>query len=167
MSARIIAMATLLAASTAGAAQAQSPTLINEFRDWGAYQLSTPNKICYIASYPQQKLPAARDHGEVVFMVSNRPAEGVKGEPMLQVGYPFKQDSTVSIDVDGKKFRMFTNNDGAWLENATQDANLVAAMRAGRTMEVSGTSSRGTNTKYVYSLSGVTAALNEIGKNCQ
>lgn len=166
MSARTLALAVILAAATTGAAHAQSPSLINEFRDWGAYKLQGSSTVCYIASFPKQKLPAARDHGEVVFMVSNRPAEGVVGEPMLQVGYPFKQDSTVSVDVDGKKFRMFTNNDGAWLENATQDQSLVAAMRAGRQMEVSGVSSRGTNTKYVYSLSGVTAALNEIGRIC-
>ena len=61
---------------------------------------------------------------------------------------------------------MFSKADSAWMENAAEEPQLVAALRAGRSMTVSATSSRGTNTSYTYSLSGVTAALNSI-KDCK
>ena len=40
--------------------------------------------------------------------------------------------------------------------------DIVAAMKAGRTMEVDATSARGTKTAHTYSLIGITAALNKI-----
>jgi hypothetical protein len=61
---------------------------------------------------------------------------------------------------------MFTQGDGAWLKNKAEEPSLVAAMRAGSKMNVAGQSRRGTNTSYVYSLSGVTAALKDVAA-CQ
>ena len=171
MNVRTMALAIVVAAASASAALAQTPTKINDFNKWAAYRYAGQSGvICYILAKPEQELPATRNgqavnHGQVVFMVSNRPSEGVTGEPMFQVGYPFRQGSEVSVTVDGKPFVMFTSGDGAWTKNPSDDQSLVAAMRAGNNMEVSGVSSRGTNTRYIYSLSGVTAALREIS-NC-
>jgi invasion protein IalB len=99
--------------------------------------------------------------------VTTRPAEGVSSEPSLLVGYPFKDKSSVSVDIDGKGFTLFTNNDGAWVENAATEAQLVSAMRAGREMTVTGESSRGTRTTYKFSLSGVTAAIDDSNAACR
>ena len=44
---------------------------------------------------------------------------------------------------------------------------LLAAMKRGNTMIVTGTSSRGTLTTDRYSLSGITAAIEAIGKACK
>ena len=57
---------------------------------------------------------------------------------------------------------MFSRGKIAWLDDVGQEPALVAAMKNGRSMKVSGQSARGTNTVYTYSLSGVTAALNEV-----
>ena len=61
---------------------------------------------------------------------------------------------------------MFSQGNNAWLENIAQESDLITAMRAGRSMKVSGQSTKGTQTSYTYSLSGVTAALNEVA-NCK
>ena len=111
--------------------------------------------------------PADRNHGEVFVFVSTRPGENVRDEPSFLVGYPFKEGSSVAVDIDGNKFTMFTKGDGAWVENAAQEQRLVAAMRAGRSMKLSGVSSRNTNTSYTVSLSGVTAAINAADKACK
>ena len=42
----------------------------------------------------------------------------------------------------------------------------MAALKAGTTLVVRGTSQRGTNTTDTYSLRGVTAAMTEIDKAC-
>lgn len=148
-------------------AQSSTPTLLKQFNDWEVYSYDGQGgKICYALSKPKDKQPADRDHGDVFFFLSNRPQEGVKGETSILVGYTFKENSSVVVDVDGKKFTMFTKGDGAWMENPAQEASLLQAMRAGRAMTVSGTSSRGTETTYRFSLSGVTAASNQVSQSC-
>jgi len=56
---------------------------------------------------------------------------------------------------------------GAWSEGPATDRRIVAAMKAGRTMTVTGISSRGTRTVDTYDLTGVTAALKKIGELCK
>ena len=93
-------------------------------------------------------------------MVAKKP-DGSGFEPQVRVGYPFKDNSDVTVNVDGKSFSMFTQGDGAWVKNKADEPTLVAAMRAGSRMSVAGQSRRGTATSYVYSLSGITAALKD------
>ena len=153
---------TVLFALTAAAA-AQSPTRIKQFDAWGAYSYNSGNsKVCYVLSVPTAKNPANVDHGDIFFLVSQRPGQNISYEPQAMMGYPLKEASKVEVDVDGKKFTLFTRGNSAWVENAAQEPQLVAAMRAGTTMTVKATSRRGTNTSYSYSLKGVTAALNQI-----
>ncbi|MTI18342.1 hypothetical protein E1162_13945 [Rhodobacteraceae bacterium RKSG542] len=149
-------------------ANAQSPSLLKQHRDWATYTYTGQNgKVCYALSKPTQLLPTDRNHGDVYFFVSNRPNERVKNEPSVIVGYNFKEGSTVTADVDGKKFNLFTKGDGAWVQNAAEEQRLISAMKAGRSMTVTGASSRGTQTSYTFSLSGITAAVNDADKSCQ
>ena len=48
-----------------------------------------------------------------------------------------------------------------------QEAALIEAMKAGTRMTVSSISSRGTEVSDTYSLSGITAAIDAINKECQ
>jgi hypothetical protein len=61
---------------------------------------------------------------------------------------------------------MFTDGSTAWSRDARGDAALVKAMRAGKSMIVTGVSGRGTATKDRYSLAGFTAAHKAINKSC-
>lgn len=152
----------ILAALTASAA-AQSPTRINQFNAWGAYSYDSSNgKVCYILSVPTQSSPENVNHGDIFFLVSQRPGQNVSYEPQAMMGYPLADASKVRVTVDGREFVLFTRENSAWVENAAEEPALVAAMRGGSTMTVNATSGRGTSTSYSYSLSGVTAALNEI-----
>ncbi|MHA7776169.1 invasion associated locus B family protein [Roseibium sp. M-1] len=168
MKAKSLVLAIAGLAVSSAAAFAQTPTLLKQHKDWAAYSLSSGGgKVCYALTKPTTSLPGDRNHGDVFFFVTTRPAEGVSTEPSLLVGYPFKDKSSVTVDIDGKGFTLFTNNDGAWVENAATEAQLVAAMKAGRDMSVSGESSRGTRTSYKFSLSGVTAAIDEANSACR
>lgn len=158
--------ALVLSIALTGAALAQSPTRISQFNAWGAYSYSAPTgKVCYILSLPTRKEPSNVDHGDIFFLISQRPGQNVSYEPQAMMGYPLQEDSKVTVTVDGRNYVLFTKGDSAWVENAAEEPALVSAMRAGSTMTVKATSRRGTNTTYTFSLSGVTAALNEI-QNC-
>jgi len=157
---------TLSVFALAASANAQTPNRIKQFNAWGAYShQSSSGKICYVLSIPVKKEPADRDHGDVFFMLSQHPGQSGTLEPQFTVGYPFQESSKVTLLIDGKPFTMFTRGSNAWMENRAEEPQVIAAMRAGKNMVVSGFSRRGTNTKYTYSLSGVTASLNEI-KSC-
>jgi len=146
---------------------AQAPTRIKQHNAWGAYSHSgTKGKICYVLSVPIQMEPSDREHGDVFFMLSQHPGQNLTLEPQFTVGYPFQDQSKVVVNIDGKKFSMFTRGSNAWMENPAEEPQVVVAMRAGKSMSVSGQSRRGTQTKYTYSLSGVTASIKEI-KACK
>ena len=76
-------------------------------------------------------------------------------------------DSDAVVEIDGKKFTLFTHQDGAWAKNSEADGNLVQAMKKGTRMIIRGTSSRNTKTVDTYSLIGFTAAHTAIGKACK
>jgi len=161
------ALAILVATTTAVFAASPSPTRIQQFNAWGAYSYQSPKgKICYVLSVPTSAKPTDVDHGDVFFLISQRPGQNVTYEPQAMMGYELKDGSKVDVSVDGKSFTMFTKGNSAWVENAAQEPALVGDMRAGHSMTVKAVSSRGTNTEYTFSLSGVTAALDKI-KDCK
>ena len=153
---------------------AESPKLLGAYRDWSAYRIETGgHKVCYVLSQPKSTSPKDVKRDPIFFLVSNWPERKAKGEPEVVPGYPYKDGSKVTAEVGSDKFTFFTQNDAsdgsdgdAWVESLADEARLVEAMRRGARMTVTGTSSRGTLTKDVYSLSGVSAALDRINKAC-
>jgi invasion protein IalB len=171
-----LAMAPLAAKAPALAApQTPTPKAAGTFGDWTAYHYRTKKgPVCYIVSQPKKseafrggKKLARVNRDPVYFLVTNRPADKVRGEVNTIIGYRFKPNSTVKLEIDGSVFTLFTVDDGAWSEGPAVDRRIVAAMKKGRTMRVHGTSARGTRTVDTYSLKGVTAALKRIDELCR
>lgn len=167
-----LALAATVLAFAAAPAAAQTPTQIKQNNAWGAYSHNGNNgRICFVLSIPTEKLPVEKDgrvldHGDVFFMITRYTGQNVRLEPSFTAGYNFADDSKVVLDIDGRKFSMFTREKKAWLENPAEEGAVVAAMKAGRAMTVSAVSRRGTQTTYQYSLSGVTASIGDI-ESCQ
>lgn len=163
MSVRTVALALALTVISAGIASAQTPTRIQQFKAWGAYSYKSGNStVCYVLSVPTTKEPANVDHGDIFFIVSQRPGQSVSYEPQAMVGYALQANSKVTVTIDGKNFTMFTKEKAAWVENAAEEPALVNAMKSGSSMSVTAVSGRGTKTSYAYSLSGISAALKQI-----
>ncbi len=53
------------------------------------------------------KEPASVDHGDVFFIVSQRPGQNISYEPQAMMGYQLKPDSKVNVTIDKKSFVMF------------------------------------------------------------
>ena len=163
----------LAALSGAWAQGAAAPTLVGTFKDWsmfsytGTYKGSTPGKICYIYAEPSDMTPPKLDHGRVSFSITTSPSQGVPNESSFVVGYALKDQSPVTVDVDGRKFTMFTEGDSAWMINTEEERKLLEAMKSGRRMTVTAQSRRGNQTTYRYSLDGVTAAADKMNDECQ
>ncbi len=163
-----ILISTLAVLALAGTpALAQSAKRISQHKDWATYSYKADaGQVCYVLSVPSSKEPSNLDHGDIYFSVSQKPGQNVAFEPQFISSYNLQEKSKVTVTIDGKSFSMFTKGKLAWLENAAEEPTFVAAMKAGSTMKVTATSGRGNNTSYMFSLSGVTAALDSI-KTCQ
>jgi invasion protein IalB len=62
---------------------------------------------------------------------------------------------------------MYSQGDGLWIKNAAEEEKMVEAMRKGADMTVKGTSSRGTESIDVFSLKGLSQALDRIAQECR
>lgn len=156
----------------AGGAIAQTPSatsgFIDNFDDWSAFSDKENGKpLCYIASLPKKTEGGTAQRGAAYMMVTHRPAEKTTGEVSVRAGYTYKEGTEVEVRVGGgQPIMLFTDQGFAWTREAKTDQALIAAMRAGASLTVKGTSSRGTQTTDSYSLKGFTAALEAINKAC-
>jgi hypothetical protein len=165
-------LAMLLAlAAWAVPAQAADPEQLGTFRDWSALAASTPQgKVCYALSSPIAKLPAKAARDKIYVMISVWPGRGVRDELQVVPGYLYREGEPVFAQVGSLRTEFFTRNDGksgaAWVKEVNDENALVAAMRGGSTLTVSGVSKRGTRTTDTYSLSGIAAAIDRAHREC-
>jgi len=157
------------------ASAADAPKLLGKFDDWEAYTFgSGTNQICFVLSEPKTMLPAGASRGDVYFMITHRPAQKIKNEVSMRAGYSYSATSKPFATIGSDKYQMFSGvNEGgeqknwAWLDNVSQEAQMVKSLRAGSSMVIKGTSERGTLTTDTYSLKGSTAAINKIDETCK
>jgi len=163
----------LAAALAAGAATAQETTdnRVAASTDWSVFQETDPVE-CFSVSAPKEQLntrngePVEVQRGETLLFVFYRPADGVNGQVTFTGGYPFAPDSTVTLEVGGTAYQLFTEGEWAWPATPEDDARVVAAMKAGSEAVLSGQSGRGTVTRDTFSLLGFTAAVEEAASRC-
>jgi hypothetical protein len=163
--------ASLVLIAGLGTAMAQETTnVVANEGDWTVFAAETPRE-CWAVSPPRSTINT-RDgqtvevsRGDIRLYIAYRP--GSNGEVSFTGGYPFAPDSTVEVDVGGRKFNLFTEGESAWTGSPSDDEALVTALRAGSSAIVTGRSARGTTTKDTFSLAGVTAATNTARSRCQ
>ena len=157
----------LLAVMNLSVSHGAEPKVIGSFKHWSAHlYVGKKGKVCYLHGVPRKSTGKYKKRGEIYLQVTHRPAAKTRDEVSITAGYTHKKGSDVKAVIDGKTFVLFTDSDMAWVGDAKSDAQLVAAMRAGRTLIVRGTSARGTATADTYSLAGFTAAHKAISKAC-
>jgi hypothetical protein len=154
----------LFAALLATPATAQSVQALGEFRDWAAYSAAEgTGQVCFAMSKPTDVAPAVDGYTQAYLYLTNRPSEGVANELNLVAGFDFAPDQPATLTVGGRSFDLFTQKDAAWLLDASQSDNLAAALRAGSTVVIEGTTDKGILVSQTFSLSGATAASRAIG----
>lgn len=169
----IIAIA-LAAAVSAASAQSNNPsqgaTLLGQFGDWGAYTASPGGKkICFALAKPATAVtdPAGRSRDAAYLFISTRPAEKVKNEVSTVVGYPQKPSANTTASIGSQSYAMYPQNDGAWIRNAAEEAQMVNTLRKGADVVIRSESTRGTKSIDTYSLKGVSEALDKVAEECK
>jgi Invasion associated locus B (IalB) protein len=153
------------AAAVAGGAK-----LLAQYSEWGAYSASPAGKkICFALAKPtsSQTTPPNRPRNPTYMFISTRPADKVTNEVSIIIGYPFKPGSEATADVGSTNYALYTQQDGAWIKNASEETRMIDAMRGGQTVVVKGTSAKGTQSTDSYSLKGLSQALDRTGQECK
>lgn len=167
---RGIACAGLALFATVGFAQ-ESNNRVAAHTDWSVFEASEP-KQCWSVSSPKEtvntrdgRVVAVR-RGDILLFVSYIPSAGVKGQVSFAGGYPFRKGSTVTLNVGGTKFELFTDGEMAWAASEADDQKIISTLKRGADAVLTAVSSRGTKTEDTFSLFGFTAAVEDAGKRC-
>ncbi len=143
-------------------------TELGTFTDWIAHaEGSGKSRVCWTYSEPKKHEGKYTKRGRIHGVVSHRPGDKSINQVMFTAGYVHKKGSPVRVVIGGRKFELFTEKDASWASSRKDDDALVAAMRAGKQMIVTGVSSRGTKTRDTYSLRGFSAAHRAISRACK
>ncbi|WP_193557370.1 hypothetical protein [Microvirga pakistanensis] len=161
------------AATATAAKPAQAATgpggasLVSSYGDWGVYTAQTGrSKICYALSQPQERLPKNLNRDPAYLFVSFRPAENVKNEVALVLGFTAKENGLASAAVGNASYALITKAANAWLKNPAEESQAIATMARSGTMTVKMQSARGSSLTDRYSLSGFSKALEQARKEC-
>jgi Invasion associated locus B (IalB) protein len=150
-------------------ALADDPVSLGTFDDWESFTYqSGGNPVCYVYSVPKKSDSAKKvKRDPIYFLVTHFPGRKIRGQISTIIGYPFKESSTVTVKVDDASFELYTNGDGAWAAGTDVEAAIVKAMRNGKSLSVTGTSWKGTETTDTYSLMGAGKAIDKIDSACK
>ena len=139
--------------------------------DWSVFEGTDP-KECWAVTAPKEttntrdgRVVAVR-RGDILLFVTYRPEQNVMGEVSFTGGYPFAEGSTVTLEVAGSTFELFSEGEYAWPATPAEDQKIVTALKRGVDAVLSARSSRGTRTKDTFSLLGATAMIEDAEKRC-
>ena len=149
-----------------------STNRVAERTAWSVFVETDPALECWGVSGPSETVNTrdgnrvAVRRGDILLFVAYRPTADVAGEVSFTGGYPFDDNSTVTMEIGSDRFEMFTRGEFAWPVSSEDDARIVAAMKRGAEVTLTGRSARGTQTEDTFSLMGFTAALEEVEARC-
>ncbi|GHC30807.1 MULTISPECIES: invasion associated locus B family protein [Gemmobacter] len=172
--ARTLGGAALAFVAVTGAQAQESTNQVAVQTDWSVFVEPKDGKPkeCWGVSVPKETVnsrdgkPVSARRGDILLFVTYRAGGGGRGEVSFTGGYPFASGSTVTVDIGGTTFDLFTDGEFAWAA-PEQDASILAAMKKGNSAILSARSGRGTQTKDTFSLRGFTAAMDDAAKRCQ
>lgn len=155
----------------AALAQESSDNRVAANTDWSVFVADDPRECWGVSAAKSEEffrdgsLVSASTDDNFLY-VFYRPGAGVSGQVTYTGGYPFGGGTTVTLQIGGTNFELFTDNEWAWPATPEDDARIVAAMKRGSQAVLRGRSGRGTEVVHTYSLLGFTAAVEDAASRC-
>jgi hypothetical protein len=142
---------------------------LGSYGDWTAYAAGGgKDKSCYALGQPKDRQPKAKlkDTAAYIF-ITTRPAENVRNEIAVNLGYPTKDGSAAAAEIDGDSFELITKGQNAWVREQAKEKDFVGALRGGAKLTIKASSAKGTATVDTYSLKGLSDALARVAQECK
>jgi len=150
----------------AKSADAGKTLRLGTFGEWGAYQTQGKAKTCYALAKPKSRDPKTLTRDPAYVFISTRPAENVKNEISIIIGFPMKDGSEASAEIGSASFSLLAKGANAWVKNPAEESQFIAAMKKGAKLVVTADSVKGKTTTDTYALTGLAQALDKVHKEC-
>ena len=142
---------------------------LGSYGDWNAYSAGGgKDKTCYALGQPKDRQPKAKlkDTSAYIF-ITTRPAENIRNEIAINLGYATKDGSAAAAEIDGEAFELITKGQNAWVKEQPKEKEFVGALRSGGKLVIKASSAKGTATVDTYSLKGLSDALARVTQECK
>lgn len=144
-----------------------APTAVARFKDWVVFTDQVDgDRICYAATEATDKAPAAAEHGDVWFYVTNWKSGKARSQPSLKVGYELRPDLAPSARVGRSSWTLFSSGNEAFARDA-DDPKIVNGLKRGSELRVEAVSKRDTQVAYHFSLAGSSSAIDRAASACR
>jgi hypothetical protein len=140
--------------------------LIEQFGDWAAYQTPGKQKTCYALAQPKTREPDKLKRDAAYVFISYRPAENVKNEISIIMGFAMKDGGDAQAMIGDAEFGLIAKGANAWIKNPAEESHFIDAMKKGSKLVVKAASSKGKVSTDTYSLAGLSQALDKVRKEC-
>jgi hypothetical protein len=152
---------------TSDVKKAGKPVQVGSYGDWGAFLAeSGKDKTCYALATPKERAPATLKRDPAYLFISNRPAEKVRNEVSIIMGFAMKDGAEARADIGGSNFDLVAKGSNAWIKNPAEESRFVEELKKGSKLIVKAASLKGKVTTDSYSLSGISQALERVQKDC-
>lgn len=146
---------------------AAKPVQVGSFGDWGAFLAqSGKEKTCYALASPKDRVPSGLPRDSAYVFISNRPAENVRNEISIIMGFPMKDGAEARAEVGNLGFDLVAKGPNAWVKNPAEEGQFIEAMKKSAKLVVKAPSMKGNVTTDNYSLTGFSQALDKVQKEC-
>jgi invasion protein IalB len=143
------------------------PVLIANYGDWGAFLAqSGKEKTCYALASPKDRLPSSLQRDPAYVFISSRPAENVRNEVSIIMGFPMKDGAEARAEIGNTGFDLVAKGPNAWVKNPAEEAQFIEAMKKSAKLTVKASSIKGNTTTDSYSLTGFSQAVERVLKEC-
>ncbi len=165
-------MRAILLAWAAGLALAAPATaadkFLGRFEKWEAHKGGDGNDIyCFIAALPAKSEGKIAKRGEATLMIAHFPKRKAFGQVQVKAGFALKKGSKLGLHIGAKTYTLPTDGDSAYGETPKENGEIVAALKAGKTVEATALPGTGPKIVDVYPLDGFAKALAAIDKACE
>ncbi len=154
--------------SLTATASAQEVKVLGTYGKWIAQTYKENGQsVCFMTVKPEKTEGNYKARGDVLFMVTHRPAERAFDVVSVAAGYQYLPDSDAVLTATDKKFNLFTSGERAWARDAQTDKAIVQLLGKSKSMVIKGSSSRNNITTDTFSLNGFAAAHKAISDSCK
>ena len=138
-------------------------TKVGEHGFWGTYAYTAnKSKVCYVLTVAQEAEPKSLDHGDIFFTISQKPDKNISYEPQFITSYEMQEGSKVIVTVGAEILQHVHQRQIRLGRERRRRAAAYRSHEGWLDMKVAAKSKRGNPTSYVFSLKGISAALDSI-----
>lgn len=150
----------------AKAGKSGKPDQVGTYGEWGVFTAKGKGKTCYALAQPKDRAPASLKRDAGYIFISNRPAENVRNEVSIIMGFAMKDNSDAKAEIGNATFDLICKGTNAWVKNAAREGEFIDALKRGSKLVVKASSVKGNVSTDSYSLAGLSEALARVQKEC-